>query len=97
MLTDEFYNENFSSLEVIECDDIVRINYFYLKKESRNKGIGSEAMIKITAYSDQVGKALVLRATNHKNKRFYKRHGFSHGWLGNTCNRDNMYRIPNRQ
>lgn len=103
-----FIGEKFSNryvyVEVLECEDFIRLEKIVVKTAYRNQGYGTKTIEKIVSYADEKGKILVLCACPKEKKwplsrlmNFYKRFGFIENRNTNILKRfwnDNMYRIP---
>lgn len=78
------------------------VHKIVVKKEDRNKGLGSKAMKAITDHADQHGHKLVLSPSSDfggsksRLNKFYKRHGFveNKGRNKDFSTRETMYREP---
>lgn len=81
---------------------ITTVHKIVVKKEDRNRGLGSKAMKAITDHADQHGHKLVLSPSSDfggsksRLNKFYKRHGFveNKGRNKDFSTRETMYREP---
>ena len=85
-----------------EKDKAITVNKIVVKKEDRNKGIGSKAMKAITDHADKHGMTVRLTPSadfgGNKTRltKFYKGHGFveNKGKHKDFSTRQAMYRNP---
>lgn len=103
-----FIGERFSNsnvyVEVLECEDFIRLEKIIVKASLRNQGYGTAVIEKLVKYADEKGKLLVLCADPKERKwplrrlmDFYKRFGFVENKGKNFLDKfwnDNMYRKP---
>lgn len=83
-------------------DNAITVHKIVVKKEDRNKGIGSKAIQAITAHADKHGAKVRLTPSSdfggNKNRLvgFYKKHGFveNKGKNKDFSTRETMHREP---
>lgn len=82
-------------------DGTISVDNMVVKKEYRNKGIGTKILSDVIAYADEAGKTITLTPTSEfgtksKLTRWYKAHGFVENKGKNADYRlsDTMYRLP---
>jgi predicted GNAT family N-acyltransferase len=90
------------SLSHNKNNNSITIHKIVVKKEQRNKGVGSKAMKVITNHADKKNLKVFLTPSSDfgGNKKrlinFYKRHGFveNKGKFRDYSTQEDMYRIP---
>lgn len=63
------------SADISFVDWVLVLNSLAIRKECRNKGIGSNVMKFVTSWADLMGVKIVLTAEG-RTKKFYKKFGF---------------------
>ena len=96
------YADKTDYLFLFEHNDTISIDNMVVKKEYRNRGIGTQILNDIITYADRNGKTITLTpttefGTQNKLKKWYKANGFVENKGRNADLRlsDTMYRLPN--
>lgn len=95
------YKDETDYLFLHEKGDTISVDNIVVKKEYRNKGIGTKILKDVIAYADETEKTITLTPTSEfgtkaRLTKWYKAHGFVENKGRNADYRlsDTMYRLP---